>query len=117
VPEPLETPISDGMLTTSGTPDTTGISGDVNNRDAKTDGDTINRRDINQTSANNIRGPETLETPTANGTSTAVWTVATAGTLATADTSIAVRTLAAAETPETAETLTTADPNQRQQQK
>ena len=34
VPEPLETPVSDGMLTTSGTPDTTGISGDANSREA-----------------------------------------------------------------------------------
>jgi hypothetical protein len=106
----------------------------IHQQQARTDGNTINRRDTAGTPATpgtlttaemwKIRDPDTLETPIAEGTSTAVGMAATAGILATAgtpETSIVVRTTAAAGTPETSETMTTAEalgmrPKQRQSQ-
>jgi hypothetical protein len=83
------------------------IAGAPNSRDARTDGNKINRRDVNHSrdisnsrDANNTRyvnNPETLETSVADRTSTAVEKAATSETLATSETpmtSTAVRTTA-----------------------
>ncbi len=72
--------------------ESTGKLGDTNSKDARTDGNTINRRDVNYSRGNsmdanksrginNIRDPGLLETHVAYETSTAVRTAATAETV------------------------------------
>jgi hypothetical protein len=103
--------------TTPTAQESTGKSGDTNSKGARTDGNTINRRDVNygrgnsmdankSRGINNIRDPGLLETHVGNETSTAVRTAATAKTLPKGGTP---RTpTAAAGMQETAETMTTA---------
>jgi hypothetical protein len=97
------------------------IAGAPNSRDARTDGNKINRRDGNHSrgisnsrDANNTRyvnNPETLETSVADRTLTAVGKAATSETLATSGTprtSTAVRATSSTGTPETAAEMSAA---------